>query len=135
MNKIPCHDCGCPHTTIKRHIEWAGLKFFLAERKCDNCGNEWMALEPLKNLESDDTRVYAKNPLEHSQNSTKYMENTTHEERDFDEQTFRPTEETHDLIFKLIDEIKDLKIVINNTNKKVKELLTIISEKVLKEDG
>ena len=124
MNKIPCHDCGCPHTTIKRHIEWAGLKFFLAERKCDACGNEWMALEPLKNLE----------PESHA---SKYVANTTHEEREIDEQTFdpaHPTEETSDLIFKLIDEIKDLKIVINNTNKKVKELLTIIDKKVLNND-
>ena len=124
---IPCHDCGCPHTTIKRHIEWSGLKFFLAERKCDNCGNEWMALEPLKNLEE---------PEHHA--SSKYVANTTHEEREFDEETFKDkfthTEETHDLIFKLIDEIKDLKIVINNTNKKVKELLTIIDKKVLKND-
>jgi len=121
MNKIPCHDCGCPHTTIKRHIEWAGLKFFLAERSCDNCGNSWMALEPLKNLES----------------GTKYTENTTHEERELDVQTFdpaRPTEETRDLIFKLIGEIKDLKITIINTNKKVKELLAIIDKKVLKND-
>ena len=65
------------------------------------------------------------------------MENTTHEEREIDVQTFdpaRPTEETSDLIFKLIDEIKDLKIVINNTNKKVKELLAIIDKKVLKND-
>jgi len=124
MNKTPCHDCGCPHTTIKRHIEWAGLKFFLAERSCDNCGNSWMALEPLKNLEKEDR-------------ASKYMENTTHEEREIDVQTFdpaRPTEETSDLIFKLIDEIKDLKIVINNTNKKVKELLAIIDKKVLKND-
>ena len=66
MNKIPCHDCGCPHTTIKRHIEWAGLKFFLAERKCDNCGNEWMALEPLKNLEEES-------------HASKYVADTTHE--------------------------------------------------------
>jgi len=115
---IPCHDCGCPHTSIKRHIEWAGLKFFLAERSCDNCGNSWMALEPLKNLET-----------------TKYTENTTKEERDYDEDTFKqPTPETHDLLFKLIGEIKDLKITIINTNKKVKELLEIIDKKVLKND-
>ena len=50
---IPCHDCGCPHTTIKRHVEWAGLKFFLAERSCDNCGNTWMSLEPLGNLQKN----------------------------------------------------------------------------------
>ena len=117
MNKIPCHDCGCPHTTIKRHIEWAGLKFFLAERRCDNCGNEWMALEPLKNLEED--------------HATKYVADTTHEEREIDEQAFKTTEETHDLIIRLIDEIRGLKIVINNTNKKVKELLLIIDKKVL----
>ena len=119
---IPCHDCGCPHTSIKRHIEWAGLKFFLAERSCDNCGNSWMALEPMKNLET----------------KSKYMVNTTQEEREIDEQTFdpaHPTEETRDLIFKLIGEIKDLKITITNTNKKVKELLVIIDEKVLKKDG
>ena len=136
---IPCHDCGCPHTTIKRHIEWTGLKFFLAERKCDNCGNSWMALEPLKNLESDTEEMpykQGKHPRE-AYESSKYVENTTMEERGIDEHTFKPsqnfvhTEETHDLIFKLIDEIKDLKIVINNTNKKVKELLTIIDKKVL----
>ena len=83
-----------------------------------------MALEPLNNLEEPE-------------HASKYVANTTHEEREIDEQTFdpaHPTEETSDLIFKLIDEIKDLKIVINNTNKKVKELLAIIDKKVLKND-
>ena len=129
MNKIPCHECGCPHTSIKRHIEWTGLKFFLAERKCDNCGNEWMALEPMKNLDEAEPFV-GKNIR-----ASKYVADTTHEEREIDEEPFKATEETHDLIFKQIDEIKDLKIVINNTNKKVKELLTIIDKKVLKKDG
>ena len=48
--ETPCGDCGCPYTSINRHLEWEWQKFFLAERKCDNCGNEWMALEPLSNL-------------------------------------------------------------------------------------
>ena len=46
-----CRDCGYPHTSIKRHVEFPGLVFFLAERQCKNCGNEWLALEPLSNLD------------------------------------------------------------------------------------
>ena len=138
---IPCHDCGCPHTTIKRHIKWSGLKFFLAERKCDNCGNEWMALEPLKNLDTETHKQgkHPREPMSTNYEPDNYMEHTTKEERDYDEETFKPstvaTTETHDLLFKLIGEIKDLKITITNTNKKVKELLTIIDKKVLKKDG
>ena len=98
-------------------------------------------LDFIKNIlgitSSDEPKPNNQN-LEEPEHASKYVANTTHEEREFDEETFKDkfthTEETHDLIFKLIDEIKDLKIVINNTNKKVKELLAIIDKKVLKND-
>ena len=120
---IHCTDCGCPHTTIKNHVQWTHIKFFLAERSCDNCGNTWMSLEPLGNLQKNS-----------------YFKNTTKEERQVDEEVFEKPEDIQqhsvsvngkpatDLLVVLVDEIKDLKIIINNTNKKVKELTSLIEK-------
>lgn len=121
MKKIQCTDCGCPHTAIRNHVEWSQIKFFLAERVCENCGNTWMSLEPISNL-------------------TPYNKNTTSEERQLDEEVFeKPEDMQHsisvngkpatDLLVVLVDEIKDLKIIINNTNKKVKELTALLEGK------
>ena len=126
---IQCNDCGCPHTTIKRHVQWDGLKFFLAERSCDNCANTWMSLEPLGNLQEKS-----------------YYKNTTREERQADEEVFQKPEDIQhsvsvngkpatDLLVVLVDEIKDLKIIINNTNKKVKELTSLIKKFEIKNDN
>ena len=128
---IQCNDCGCPHTTIKRHVQWNGLKFFLAERTCDNCANTWMSLEPVSNLQ---------------QQQGKYFKDTNQEERELDAEAFEKPEDiqdhtvsvnkqSSDLLVILVDEIKDLKIIINNTNKKVKELTSLIKKFEIKNDN
>jgi len=121
---MKCSECGCPHTTITNHVQWNHIKFFLSERSCDNCGNTWIALEPISRL-----------------NDTSYAKHTNPKEREVDRVVFEKINESEDshptqtvsksaseLLVILVDEIKDLKITINNTNKKVKELTSIIEK-------